>query len=63
MEDEPVISRKSVVRMVCGCGQESLALNDKTDAEVRAWGERHGWRSMGDRDWCPGCVIMGKARP
>jgi hypothetical protein len=59
-----MIQRNSVVKLACAtCTQLSLALNDKSDAEVRAWGERHGWRSIGDRDWCPGCVLLGRAKP
>lgn len=59
-----MIRRNYVVKLVCtGCMQESTALNDKTDADIRAWGEYNGWRSVGDKDWCPGCVAKGRAKP
>ena len=59
----PII-RNSVVRLKCtGCGTLSSAINDKSDHECRALGERWGWRSVDDRDWCGVCAAAGKAKP
>ena len=59
-----MIQRNYVVKLVCTtCKQESIAHNDKSDSELRAWGELNLWRSIGDRDWCPACVAAGRAKP
>ncbi len=58
-----MIIRNSVVKLQCRvCGVQSAAINDKSDRECRALGERWGWRSIGDSDWCPSCTLSGKAK-
>jgi len=58
------ILRNSVVKLACtACNAKSTAINDKSDHECRLLAEQWGWRSIGDRDWCPDCVAQGKAKP